>query len=152
MPSAAEGIHAVTNEQEKRFYPPWGKTAANADALNALNEADRDPDLEEKLLTAGMRKYRVRGVVTYAPSNPYRHFLFAAVFVVLGFFVFWAGMPRGMPFDVALLFATTVWVLAVATATGAALTVRRWHRLRPIALDHVAATGGKLPHELNWFI
>jgi hypothetical protein len=145
-------MRSVTDEREKRFYPPWGKTAANADALTAMSEAERDPDLEAKLLAAGMRKYRVRGVVTYAPSNPYRHFLFAAVFVVLGFFMFWAGMPRGMPLGIALLVAITVWVLALATATGAALTVRRWHRLRRIALDHVAVTGGKLPHELNWLI
>jgi hypothetical protein len=140
----------VANDREKRFYPPWGKTAANADVLNALNEADRDPDLEEKLLAAGMRKYRVRGVVTYAPSNPYLHLCFAVVWVPVGFLAFWIGVPRGMSPEMALAVAIGACVFAAATATLPALSLPKWHRLRRIALDHVAVTGGKMPHELNW--
>jgi hypothetical protein len=142
----------VTDEREKRFYPPWGKTAANADALNALNAAERDPDLEAKLLAAGMRKYRLRGVVTYAPSSPYLQLLFAVVCVPLGFLAFWEGIPRGMSFELALAFAIGTWVIGAVSAVLAALSLRKWHRLRRIALDHVAVTGGKLPHELNWLI
>ncbi|GHF20665.1 hypothetical protein [Pseudolysinimonas yzui] len=142
----------MTNERERRFYPPWGDTAANADALNALTEAARDPDLEEKLLAAGMRKYRVRGVVTYAPSNPYLWFLFTVACVPLGFLAFWVGVPRGMSPEMALVFAIGTWVFGAAMATLPALSLRKWHRLRRIALDHVAVTGGKLPHELNWLI
>jgi hypothetical protein len=142
----------VTNERERRFYPPWGPTAANAEALNALTAADRDPDLDEKLLAAGMRRYRLRGVVTYAPRNPYLWFLFAVACVSLGFLAFWVGVPRGMPFGVAAAYAIGMWVFGAALATLPALSLRKWHRLRRIALDHVAVTGGKLPHELHWFI
>jgi hypothetical protein len=142
----------VTNERERRFYPPWGPTAANADALNALTAADRDPDLDEKLLAAGMRKYRLRGVVTYSPSYPYRWLLFAAMCVPLGFLALWVGVPRGMPFEKALAFAIGMWVFGALIARIPALSLRMWHRLRRTALDHVAVTGGKLPHELNWLI